>query len=158
MVKQLKVGDRVRARAIDALGKKDAKREFPDDWETLFIFGKCVERVSRSMWVKWDRVMQRERTKVSTRFLQREEPVETAAAAAAAPANDDGNNMIDVTNEDGSTERSVAIESTDDSEDSENATIEAVLHDSEEAVSSSDDETSDEDDDDLRSLLKPHGL
>jgi len=116
MVKHLKVGERVRALAIHALGEENAKRQFPEHWKDLFLFGKIVGREKRSVFVKWDRVA--DRTKVSTRNLDREEPVAAAQATTAEQEAtvEDGDNMIRTTDADGTVTRSVVIESTDDDE------------------------------------------
>ena len=136
MVKQLKVGERVCALAIHALGRQNVKRLFPGQWKDLFLFGKVVKREKRSVFVKWDRVA--ERTKVSTRNLTREEPVETVVAAVEEEAattaeqevaQEDGDNMIRATDADGNPTESITVESTDDDEDSANQLIETQPYD-----------------------------
>ena len=93
MVRGLKQGDRVQAAAKKVLGNDQAKRRFPDDWETKILQGKVVARAKRgrSVSVQWSCISKPQN--VSTRMLQKVVADEadgdanaTIAAAAASAA------------------------------------------------------------------------
>ena len=150
MVKGLKVNDRVRAKAIDAVGANTAASMFPETWKTLFLFGTIVKRNrGRSVSVRWDRCSTT--NNVSTRLLQREEPADTAIPVGATTA--------DATTTATVPAATPANVSTSDSDsDSEDMVIEDFLFAGAETVSEEEGDGDEENDEELDRLLKPHGL
>ena len=96
MVKGLKEGERVEGFAKKVLGEVNAKRRFPDDWQTKVLQGVVIARCTRgrSVSVQWSCITTPLR--VSSRILERQDANTNTnaalAAAAAEAATNDANN------------------------------------------------------------------
>ena len=80
----LTANTRVRALATAVRGAEWAKQKFPDTWETHFLTGTAVERISGRTWaVTWD-YAELGTSNLASRFLLPEGSQAEAAAGAAA--------------------------------------------------------------------------
>ena len=83
MVAGLKSGSRVQALATKVFGQSKAKNLFPTSFKTELVCGKVLRKgQGRKMVVIWDDIG--ETTSTSSRVLQNEDPIESAAPTSEA--------------------------------------------------------------------------